>query len=102
MPIVGDSLFSPNDSIPAIRNTFEETVNYIVSECEAAGQDLPWVQSAEEYGRISKGACVGLKSRVLLYAASPLYNGGQIATSDPLKKVTGYSNSSLERWKLAL
>ena len=42
-----------------------------------------------------------MKARVLLYAASPLFNGGQLATSEPLKSVTGYPSADKERWKLA-
>lgn len=101
VPIIGDTIYTASDTIPSVRNTYEQCVNYIVSECDAAAQNLPWEETGEEYGRINKAACVGLKSRILLYAASPLFNGSQIATSEPLKSLTGYSVYSKERWKLA-
>jgi hypothetical protein len=45
---------------------------------------------------------MALKARVLLYAASPLFNGGQIATSDPLRSITGFPTFDKNRWKLAM
>jgi len=62
------------------RNTVDENVNFIVSELDKAVQDLPYeikeIGANESWtGRATKGAAMALKSRVLLYAASPLYNG---------------------------
>ncbi|MFD0763536.1 RagB/SusD family nutrient uptake outer membrane protein [Mucilaginibacter lutimaris] len=98
--LVGDSIYNYTDKIPAARNTYEECVNYILAECDLAAQDLPNAQSGVNYGRASKGACLALKSRVLLYAASPLFN------QSPLKDIknvelVGYKEYSLERWRIA-
>ena len=101
VPIVKDSIFTAEGDIPSVRNTYKECVDYIVSECDAAAQDLPWIQAGENYGRINKAACIALKARVLLYAASPLFNGGGFATSDPLKSVVAYPTFDKERWKYA-
>lgn len=101
VPLVGDSVYKATDKIPSSRNTFEECVNYIVSECDAAAVDLPWMHTGEDYGRINKAACYGLKSRVLLYAASPLFNGGSIAIGEPLKSIVSYPTADIERWKTA-
>ena len=62
------------------RNTVDENINFIVSELDKAIADLPATMSeigANESwtGRATKYAAMALKSRVLLYAASPLYNG---------------------------
>lgn len=100
-PLMGDSVYNATDEIPSSRNTYEECVNYIVSECNAAAADLPWVHSGEEYGRINRASCYGLKSRVLLYAASPLFNGGSLATTEPLKSIVSYPVYDKERWKKA-
>ncbi len=101
VPLLADSIYKSSDVIPSQRNTYEECVNYITSECDAAAADLPWVQIGEDYGRINRAACYALKARVLLYAASPLFNGGGIASGEPLKSVTGYPTASNDRWKLA-
>jgi hypothetical protein len=96
--LVGDNIFNPDDELPGKRNTYEECVNYITSECDAAANILPLDQPSENYGRITKGACMALKARMLLYAASPLFNGGQIATETQLKAVTGYPTADNQRW----
>jgi len=102
VPLIGDKVFEPADDFNLERNTYEECVNYIVSELDAAMKDLPSSQSqiVTDYGRVTKGACMGLKSRVLLYAASPLFNGGN-AGSGTLKSITGYTDADQQRWKAA-
>jgi hypothetical protein len=58
------------------RNSYDECVDYIVSEIDRAIPDLPAAQgNTREYGRIKKGMALAIKSRALLYAASPLFNG---------------------------
>ncbi|RZL02297.1 MAG: RagB/SusD family nutrient uptake outer membrane protein, partial [Pedobacter sp.] len=99
--LMGDNVYNANEAIPSARNTYKEVVDYITSELDAAAADLPWTHVGEEYGRVNKAACKGLKARLLLYAASPLFNGGSIATADPLKSVTAYPVYDKERWKLA-
>ncbi|MGI4751440.1 MAG: RagB/SusD family nutrient uptake outer membrane protein [Janthinobacterium lividum] len=98
--LVGDSLYTYTDHIPAARNTYADCVNYIISECDAAAQDLPTTQSGVSYGRASKGSCLALKSRVLLYAASPLFNGKTIGSGNTAALV-GYPSYDKQRWKLA-
>ena len=73
------------------RNTFDENVNFIVSELDKAIEVLPMsitevgLQEGSDMGRATKGAAMALKARVLLYAASPLYNG-----NDLYKGMTNY------------
>lgn len=58
------------------RPEIDEVVNRIVADCDAAAAGLeltPWRDNASAYGRATKGAALALKSRVLLYAASPLW-----------------------------
>ncbi len=83
------------------RNTYEECVNYIISECDAAAARLPVDQLDQDYGRVTKGACLALKSRVLLTAASPLFNGGGIVNSGPIASVIGYPTYDVNRWAKA-
>ncbi len=101
VPLMGDSVYKAADSIPSIRNTFQECVDYIENEAQVAAEDLPWIQNGDEYGRINKAACIGLKARLLLYAASPLYNGGGMAAGEPLRSIVSYPSFDKERWKKA-
>lgn len=98
VPLIGDSVYDVSDKIPAVRNTYKECVDYIVSECDAVAGSLPLVRIREDYGRASGGAALALKARVLLFAASPLFNGGGI---EPGNEVTAYPAADPERWKLA-
>lgn len=61
-----------NDDFSTItRATFEETVNFIVADCDAAAALLP-LKSEQELGRACKEAALALKARILLFAASDL------------------------------
>ena len=74
VPLIGDKVFVLNDNLQLARNTRAECVDYILAECEFLKDKLPATLTAAELGRISKGAILALKSRLLLYEASPLYN----------------------------
>ena len=99
VPIMGDKVYQVNDDVALPRNSFEEVVNYIVAECDKVA-DSAWADPIEDsrLGYVTKGAAMALKARVLLYAASPLFNGGNIEAANTL---TGYTNYSAERWRVA-
>jgi hypothetical protein len=101
VPLVGDTIYTGDTPIRVERKSFEECINYIVSELDIAIPDLLPTQFSVNYGRITSGAALALKARVLLYAASPLFNGGQIATAEPLRSITGYPSADPQRWRLA-
>ncbi|MGV3766965.1 MAG: RagB/SusD family nutrient uptake outer membrane protein [Chitinophagaceae bacterium] len=104
IPLIGDTVFSLNDDLQIPRNTFAECVDYIASECDAIKTDLRNENSGADYGegvwgRIPRGAPLALKCRLFLYAASPLFNGGGIA-SDPTKRaLMGYPDNDPTRWQ---
>lgn len=59
------------------RNTYQECVDQIVRDCDSAIIMLPlWTGSwnSANRGRATQTAAMALKSRILLYAASPLNN----------------------------
>jgi len=66
------------------RHTVQQNIEFIVSELDKAAADLPLRisdvgESDDKWlGRMTKGAALAIKSRVLLYAASPLYNGCEL------------------------
>lgn len=65
-----------NDNLDRPRNTLEACISQIATDCDAATAGLPtWnPDHLGELGRATKVAAMALKSRLLLYAASPLYN----------------------------
>ena len=57
--------------------SFDDIIAFIVSECDSVSVKLPVTYAtfiSQETGRATKGAALALKSRALLYAASPLHN----------------------------
>lgn len=100
VPIVDKVLLS-SDKVMLPRNTVEEVVNYIVKNCDEALPFLPDVYESKSRGRITKGAALALKSRTLLFAASPLFNTATpyLPTIEP--KLVCYGNADPNRWKLA-
>lgn len=66
--------FALDEDMMVPRNSYEECVAFIVSELDKAAQLLPVSQDSRNFGRATKGAALALKSRVLLYAASPYWN----------------------------
>ncbi|SFU20059.1 Starch-binding associating with outer membrane [Algoriphagus locisalis] len=77
VPIITEVL-DAESSFDYTRSSFDEVVAYIESELELAMPDLreTWVgfDGDRLIGRATKGAALSLKSRLLLYAASPLNN----------------------------
>ena len=63
-----------SDEMSFPRNTFKETIDFIVQMCDEAAADLPWSVTATEDGRFTKAAAIGLKLRILCFAASPTFN----------------------------
>lgn len=71
------ALDTPASELLRPRNTVDECVNYIVQEFDAAAEILPAVYNGTNLGYIDRGQCKGFKAKVLLYAASPLFNGNK-------------------------
>lgn len=82
------------------RNTYDECMNFVVKDLDMAIDLLPVKYTGNEIGRITKGAAMALKSRALLYAASPLNNPSNdqdkwIAASDAAKALIDMGEYSL-------
>lgn len=91
--IVSDTAYDISTPMTYKRNSYKECIDYIAAECDKAAQDLPTAaeQPAAEYGHITKGMCQALKARMLVTAASPLYNGNPITTDPQLQPLICYS-----------
>lgn len=107
IPIVDDVLGEGNVKIA--RRSVKAVVDYIVDLCDKAAAVLPESRGAADYGRVTKLAALALKARVLLYAASPLYNTppsmastvSSIRYKDSRDSVLCYPDYDVNRWKLA-
>jgi hypothetical protein len=102
VPLIGDSIYTTKDPMTQVRNSFKSCVNYILAESDSAANNLPVTRTGSEYGRASKGAALALKSRLLLYAASPLFNNGGIGKDVPaMDSIVAYPDQDPNRWALA-
>ena len=102
VPIITNA-YELGDDFMAARNTFEETINFIAEECDKAAALLPLHQEGSNYGRATKGAALALKARVLLYAASDLYNSnGSWTNGYEHPELIGYvGGDRTARWQAA-
>jgi hypothetical protein len=57
------------------RHTLQQNLDFIISEYDKAIKVLPLTYEDSWAGRVTKGAAMAAKSRLLLYAARPLFNG---------------------------
>ena len=76
VPIV-DRVMDINDDLDLPRASFNEVMEYIVSKIDQNWDKLQanWkARDALSDGKLTMGAALAIKSRALLYAASPLYN----------------------------
>lgn len=76
--ILGDELLdfeAPLESLKRSRSTMDECINFIVSEFDAAAENLGTESLNGEWGRCTKGMVKAYKAEALLLAASPLFNG---------------------------
>lgn len=104
-PII-TNLYGLDEDYTIARNTWEECVNFIVSDCNEAADLLDGKGAIP--GRANKLAALALKSRVLLYAASDLHDMPTASANSTLlanytnKELVGYtSGDRAARWTAA-
>jgi hypothetical protein len=75
--VLTTTVLDPKANLDLPRNSFEECVNQISLDCDSAIARLPLSPNSwttNNRGRATQTAAMALKSRLLLYAASPQYN----------------------------
>lgn len=80
LPII-DKVYDVASQYELPRATVEATVNFMVGLLNDAANVLPWDLTADGesnwQGRFTKAAAMGLKCKILLFAASPLFNDSE-------------------------
>lgn len=101
-PLDGFSLDTPMEDLLVARNTWDECIQFVVDELNKAAENLPENRADIDFGKPTRGAAYAVMSRLLLYNASPLFNGGSTIFSDFVDKRTGkpYFNTEKknEKW----
>ncbi|NLA49481.1 MAG: RagB/SusD family nutrient uptake outer membrane protein, partial [Bacteroidales bacterium] len=81
VPIITQVFGLGENDYSLTRDSYDDCVNHIVNQLDEVINALPKKQTGTSLGKISADAARALKARVLLYAASPLFN----PTNDLLK-----------------
>jgi hypothetical protein len=106
VPLVGDEPVDPNADFHIARSKYEDCVKYVCDELTAVATELDIEPLNNLQGKPTRGMALAVKSRLLLYAASPLYNnpgnnslykGWVNAGGEPLIPTT----FDVEKWKVA-
>lgn len=63
------------DELALPRNTYDECADFLATELAEAASALPLARGNTHLARPTRGAALALRARVLVFAASPLYNG---------------------------
>ena len=105
--VIADHCFDPSEDLMSYRRaSVDELVAFMVQDCDKAAELLydEDVWPGTDTGRATRLAAYGLKSRILLYAASPLYNGNtqQAELKDPVTGECLFNQVyDQEKWKTA-
>lgn len=104
IPLMEHVVASDEDVSWIVRQPIDKCAEFIAGDCSRAAELLPDDWASTDLGRPARATALALKSRVLLYAASPLYNGNTelAAMKDP---VSGQQlipqQEDLLKWKAA-
>lgn len=79
LPVEKEPFKFSDDFSTVKRGTYYEITKFIMDDCDSAlnTAELPWrITTTGEAGRVNKAMAEAIKSKVILFAASPLNNGG--------------------------
>lgn len=114
LPLLDHTLTGSEGSYETPRATIEETVNFIVDLLDDAIVNLRWAyngtttdtDATNNTGRWTAAGAMALKAKVLLFAASPIYNAneGYFGGSSEAEQqhLVWYGNYDESRWDRAL
>ena len=95
--------FEASDDLSAGRETLENTLQYIIDLCDEAYAGLPAKWDAANTGRMTQGAVLAIKARVLQFAARPLFNSATpYLDNGELNNLICFGTVDKERWKDAI
>lgn len=94
VPLITE-VYGLDDDFNVSRDSYHDVVNFIVKELDEAKEMVLSTASGGDWGRVTKGAVLALKSQVLLYAASKLHDPST-SPSGPL-----FDYESNDKWQQA-
>lgn len=98
-------LDAPDSELFPYRSSYDDCVTWISTRLDEVTPDLPVTLNSSDFGKPTQAAAKAIKARMLLYAASPLYNGNSEYYSN-FKDKQGHilinQVYDKEKWKIAL
>lgn len=85
-----------DDNFDIPRNSYQECVDFIVSELDEVAPLLPETRPSGEFGRATRLSALAVKSRILLYAASDMHDPSMVPQTSNLELYT-YDKSN--KWQ---
>lgn len=94
-----DHVINPGDNMDFTKVSFHEVVEKICADADSAYARVDAWNGGQYFGRVDKGACLGLKAMTRWMAATPMWNGGKFPEDTRVfKDEYGYDAS---RWEAA-
>ncbi|WP_375448389.1 RagB/SusD family nutrient uptake outer membrane protein [uncultured Fibrella sp.] len=94
-----DRVISATDPLDFKKESFHAIVDKIARDCDSAYARVPTQWNGTDFGRVDRGATLGLKAMVRWMAATPLWNGGTLpGDTRQFKSDYAYNQS---RWTAA-
>ena len=75
VPDEGQDISLDYEALALPRASIDELVDFMLADLERAARILPSEYASTWIGRATQGAALALRAKILLYAASPLFNG---------------------------
>lgn len=101
VPLLKEALNPDNEYRNIPRSSLSDCIQFIADECDSAAVVLPAIYDDSDLGRATKGAALALKSRLLLYAASDLFNDPSWAGGYANTELISLTGDRLDKWKAA-
>jgi hypothetical protein len=103
LPLVKKSLLADDEDMYAGRSTLKETFDFITGLCDEAIAGLPEKWETKYTGRMTKGAALAIKARVLQFAARPLFNSATpYLHGEGADELVCFGNADPSRWQDAI
>lgn len=113
LPIITKAYTGTEGSYNEPRGTVEQTVDFMVKLLDEAAPDLVWAYNgntsetdATQTGHWTKAGALALKAKILLFAASPIFNADKPyydgTTEAETQHLVWYGDFKQERWETAL
>jgi len=101
VPIITKVYSLKDDYNNVKRDSLQKCIRFITSECDSCAANLPATYANTDLGRVTKGAALSLKSRMLLYAASDLYNTPSWASGYDHPELISLTGDRAAKWQAA-